>query len=146
MRSIITTQEESATPEVSGRSGSTDGPDSDAMSAENMAAGLDALKRDSFQPNAIETPQQAKPMFVLPHWHKAYADALLCADSLESPALISWAEMEIQARYLTAFACPIEAVESRDLNRAMEVLSQLKKAASKTSRAEWILASWESLV
>jgi|SRR5580692_1731325 hypothetical protein len=122
------TDEEDATPGISSQSVNTEGPDSTAITGENIADGLSALKRDSFQSNAIETPQQetSKPTFVLPHWHKAYAEALLCADS-ESLPLILWAEMEIRARYLTAFACPIEPDESRDLQRASLVLSQLNK-------------------
>jgi hypothetical protein len=120
--------EESVTPEVSRESSRFEGPDSTAMLPENIADGLSALKRDSFQPNGIETPQPetSKPLFVLPHWHKAYAEALLAAD-LALPALISWAEMEIRVRHLTAFSCPIEADESRDLQRASQILSQLNK-------------------
>jgi len=122
------TDEESAIPGISRESSRFEGPDSDAMLSENIADGLSALKRGSFQPSATEAqqPEISKPMFVLPQWHKAYAEALLCANSELLP-LILWAEMEIRARYLTAFACPIEPDESRDLHRASQVLSQLNK-------------------
>jgi hypothetical protein len=122
------TDEEDAAPGISSQSVNTEGPDSTAITGENIADGLSALKRDSFQPSATEArqPEISKPMFVLPQWHKAYAQALLSADS-ESLPLSLWAEMEIRARYLTAFACPIEPDERRDLQRASQVLSQLNK-------------------
>jgi hypothetical protein len=123
------TDEEEATPGISSQSVNTDSPDSNAFTGESIADGLSVLKRESFRPTAAEAPQPeiSKPMFVLPHWHKAYGEALLCADSSESLPLILWAEMEIKARYLTAFACPIEPDERRDLQRASHVLSQLSK-------------------
>lgn len=144
----MVTDEETVTPRISSQSGESEGPDSDAMPGEGIAEGLNALKRDSFQPLVSETPQPEipKPMFVLPTWHEAYAEALLSTDSLVSPGLISWAEMEIQTRYLTEFGCPIEADERLDLRRATEVLSRLKKATIVVSRAKWALALWASLV
>jgi hypothetical protein len=139
------TDGEEVTPWISGQLRNTEGPDSNAFTKESIADGLSVLERDSFQPNAIEQ-ETSKPMFVLPHWHKAYGEALLSVGSLGSPAFVSWAEMEIQTRYLTAFACPIEADESLDLQRATEVLSQLRKAAIVVSRTKCALASLESLV
>lgn len=119
------TDEEEVTPRISGQSINTEGPDSNAFTDEGIADGLSVLKRESFQPTGVEAPQSetSKPMFVLPHWHKAYGEALLSVGSLGSSAFVSSAEMEIQTRYLTAFACPIEAEESLDLQRATEVLS-----------------------
>jgi hypothetical protein len=127
--------EDEATRWVSRQSGKTEGHNSNALIGESLADGL-ILERVSLQPTAPEAsqPEISKPMFVLPHWHKAYGEALLSTDSLESPVLISWAEMEIQARYLTEFACPIEPEESLDLTHAMEVLSQFKKASTTVLR------------
>ena len=122
------TDEEEFTPGISSQSVNTEGPDSAATAGENITDALSALKRDSFQPSATDArqPEICKPIFVLPQWHKAYAEALLCAGS-ESLPLNLWAEMEIRARYLTAFACPIEPDERRDLQRASLVLFQLNK-------------------
>jgi hypothetical protein len=144
----MVTDEEAVTPRISSQSCDSEGSDSDAMPLEGIAEGLNVLKRDSFQPTVSETPQPevSKPMFVLPHWHKAYAEALLSTDSLVSPGLISWAEMEIQTRYQTDFACPIEPDERLDLRRATEVLSRLKNVTIVVSRAKWALALWASLV
>jgi hypothetical protein len=119
----MTSDEELVTPGASRQPSSNEGPDSDAMSGENIAEGLSVLKRDSFQPTPIATPQPdtSKPMFVLPQWHKAYADALISADSHQEVRILE-AEIAILARFLTEFACPIERDECRDLQRAIQVL------------------------
>lgn len=119
--------EDQATRGVSTQSGNTEGHSLNALIGESLADGL-ILEPVSFQPAAPEAsqPEISKPMFVLPHWHNAYGESLLSAGSLESLAYVSWAELEIQARYLTEFACPIEPEETLDLMHAMEALSQLR--------------------
>ena len=124
--------EDEATRWVSRQSGKTEGHNSNALIGESLADGL-ILERVSLQPTAPEAsqPEISKPMFVLPHWHKAYGEALLYADSPQSDSLIAYAEKEIVARYLADSFRPIQSDESRDLLQATKVLSQLKKAGTK---------------
>lgn len=109
--------EDSPTPGMSPQARSDDGPDV-------------ASQRESSRPAVeSETPTErlSKPIFVVPSWHKAYGEALLYADSPESGALIAYAEKEIIIRYLADCSSPIQPEENRDLQKATEVLSQLKK-------------------
>jgi hypothetical protein len=69
------------------------------------------------------------PMFVIPHWHKPYAEVLLVPDSPNLDTLIKEAERAIFARYLEICASSPapQAEESVDLENAVSVLSRLKK-------------------
>lgn len=127
----MTTDEELITPGVSRQPSSNEGPDSNAMSGENIAEGLSALKRDSFQPTDTQADTYT-PMFVLPQWHQAYAEALISADSNQEVRILE-AEIAILARFLTEFACPIERDECHDLQRAIQVLSRLNKVKASTA-------------
>jgi hypothetical protein len=89
-----------------------------------------ASKRESSHP-AVESETRAdrmsQPIFLVPSWHKAYGEALLYADSPGSGALIAYAEKEIISRYLADCSSLIQPEENRDLQKATEVLSQLRK-------------------
>lgn len=75
-----------------------------------------------------DTPTSSKCLFVIPAWHKPYADALMESDGARLPAVINRAERAILARYISVCDCPISFEESVDLQNAVAVLNQLKES------------------
>jgi len=118
---MFTDDEDFPTPEMSVQAPSDEGAD---LPSKREGSHL-AVESET------RTERMSEPIFPVPDWHKAYGEALLYADSPERGSLILHAEKEIIARYL-ASSSPIQSEENRDLLQAMAVLSQLKKARTKT--------------